>query len=150
MGLNTVSRDEHVPEVERHIRTLKERCRSVVNALPFKKMPNRMVAELVYAMTFWLNAFPAADGVSAHMSPREIVTGLMVDAKKHCVVPFGAYVQTHEQHDNSMAPRTIGAIALRPSGNDQGGHYFLSLTTCLLYTSPSPRDQRGSRMPSSA
>ena len=27
---------------------------------------------------------------------------------------------------------------------------FASLTTCLLYTSPSPRDQRGSRMPSSA
>ena len=28
----------------------------------------------------------------------------------------------------------------------QGGHDY----TCLLYTSPSPRDQRGSRMPSSA
>eukprot|EP00829_Urostomides_striatus_P004338 TRINITY_DN14698_c0_g1_i1.p1 TRINITY_DN14698_c0_g1~~TRINITY_DN14698_c0_g1_i1.p1 ORF type:complete len:104 (-),score=28.82 TRINITY_DN14698_c0_g1_i1:10-321(-) len=26
----------------------------------------------------------------------------------------------------------------------------LSLMNCLLYTSPSPRDQRGSRMPSSA
>ena len=26
----------------------------------------------------------------------------------------------------------------------------LSLAVCLLYTSPSPRDQRGSRMPSSA
>ena len=26
----------------------------------------------------------------------------------------------------------------------------LSQVTCLLYTSPSPRDQRGSRMPSSA
>ena len=25
-----------------------------------------------------------------------------------------------------------------------------SITACLLYTSPSPRDQRGSRMPSSA
>ena len=25
-----------------------------------------------------------------------------------------------------------------------------AFTTCLLYTSPSPRDQRGSRMPSSA
>ena len=25
-----------------------------------------------------------------------------------------------------------------------------SITCCLLYTSPSPRDQRGSRMPSSA
>ena len=29
------------------------------------------------------------------------------------------------------------------------GHVALHLT-CLLYTSPSPRDQRGSRMPSSA
>ena len=27
---------------------------------------------------------------------------------------------------------------------------FTSGDTCLLYTSPSPRDQRGSRMPSSA
>ena len=28
--------------------------------------------------------------------------------------------------------------------------YFEINKTCLLYTSPSPRDQRGSRMPSSA
>ena len=28
--------------------------------------------------------------------------------------------------------------------------YRASLSHCLLYTSPSPRDQRGSRMPSSA
>ena len=27
---------------------------------------------------------------------------------------------------------------------------YLLYTNCLLYTSPSPRDQRGSRMPSSA
>ena len=26
-----------------------------------------------------------------------------------------------------MLPRTIGAIALRPTGNNQGGHYFFSL-----------------------
>ena len=26
----------------------------------------------------------------------------------------------------------------------------ITISTCLLYTSPSPRDQRGSRMPSSA
>ena len=30
------------------------------------------------------------------------------------------------------------------------GHYAMIVLTCLLYTSPSPRDQRGSRMPSSA
>ena len=28
-----------------------------------------------------------------------------------------------------MERRTSGAIALRPSGNEQGGHYFLSLHT---------------------
>ena len=32
--------------------------------------------------------------------------------------------------------------------NGQGA--MLGVGTCLLYTSPSPRDQRGSRMPSSA
>ena len=29
-------------------------------------------------------------------------------------------------------------------------HLLSTVNTCLLYTSPSPRDQRGSRMPSSA
>ena len=28
--------------------------------------------------------------------------------------------------------------------------FFTGCAVCLLYTSPSPRDQRGSRMPSSA
>ena len=30
------------------------------------------------------------------------------------------------------------------------GEISVGVQTCLLYTSPSPRDQRGSRMPSSA
>jgi Reverse transcriptase (RNA-dependent DNA polymerase) len=38
-------------------------------------------------------------------------------------------VQTHEDHDNTMSTRTIGAIALRPTGNDQGGYYFFSLSS---------------------
>jgi len=38
-------------------------------------------------------------------------------------------VQTHEDHNNSMAPRTTGAISLRPTGNFQGGYYFYSLNT---------------------
>ena len=32
----------------------------------------------------------------------------------------------------------------------EGGKTNISVNCCLLYTSPSPRDQRGSRMPSSA
>jgi hypothetical protein len=46
----------------------------------------------------------------------------------HCKVEFGEYVQTHEEHDNTMQSRTIGAIATRPS-NGEGGYYFISLST---------------------
>ena len=38
-------------------------------------------------------------------------------------------------------------------GSDEDDHYYQCAEhrhACLLYTSPSPRDQRGSRMPSSA
>jgi hypothetical protein len=78
---------------------------------------------------FWLNCFPSANGVSTNISPRTIVTGQTVDYNKHCRLEFGSYVQTHEQHDNLMAPRTTGAVTLRPTGNAQGGYYFMSLTT---------------------
>ena len=41
-------------------------------------------------------------------------------------------------------------IALKLCGVEPGDEVLLPSLTCLLYTSPSPRDQRGSRMPSSA
>lgn len=123
IDINLVSRDEHVPELERHIRTLKERCRSTYNSLPFQKIPYRMLVELVYGMNFWLNSFPAQDGVSATMSPREIITGVAIVADKHCFIPYGAYAQIHEDHDDSMESRTVGAIALRPSGNARCGNF---------------------------
>ena len=42
--------------------------------------------------------------------------------------------------------------AFFPSVSDQGSGYKMpeTLASCLLYTSPSPRDKRQSRMPSSA
>ena len=55
--------------------------------------------------------------------------GQTVDFNWHCKYEFGEYVQTHEQHDNSMSPRTIGALAMRPTGNAQGNYYFFSLST---------------------
>jgi hypothetical protein len=104
--LNTVAMGEHVPEVERHIRTIKERARCVYNSLPFKKIPGRMLVELIYFSVFWLNSFPAQDGISDTLSPRAIVVGSQVDFVKHCKLEFGAYVQAHEDHDNTMATRT--------------------------------------------
>jgi len=88
-----------------------------------------MLIEMVMASVFWLNMFPPIDGVSDKLSPQAIVTGMTFDYNMHCQEEFGACVQTHEEHDNSMASRTVGAIALRPTGNAQGSHYFLSLAT---------------------
>ena len=127
--LQATARDEHVGDIERHIRTIKERCRAVFNTLPFLYLPTRMAAELVYSASFWLNSFPHKNGISKTLSPRSLVTGATIDYKKHCTLEFGTYVQTHEPHDNSMVSRTIGAIALRPTGNSQGGYCFMSLST---------------------
>ena len=109
-------------------------------------MPARLIVEMVYTSVFWLNCFPTHNGVSDSLSPCSIVSGQCINYLKHCRLEFGTYVQVHEAHDNSMVSRTTGTIALRPTGNAQGGYYFMSLTTgCCLnrnhWTSlPMPQD----------
>ena len=127
--LNTTAHDEQVGDVERYIRTVKEQARATYNTMPFERMPHRLVIEMVCTSVFWLNSFSSPNGISDTLSPREIVLRQSLDYNKHCQLEFGTYVQTHEQHDNGMGKRTTGAIALRPTGNAQGGHYFMSLTT---------------------
>ena len=119
--LTTTSNNEHVSEMERMIRVLKERVRGGYNTLKFKKMPGRLVVELVYWDTFWLNALYPSPSVLPNQSPRTVVTGRTTDFNLHCRYEFGEYVQTHEEHDNSMRTRTVGALALCPTGNEQGG-----------------------------
>ena len=128
IALNETSRDEHVGEIERYIRTVKERMRAVYNTMPFSKIPARLVIEMAKAGVFWLNGLPPRDYFGNNLSPRTIVTGQRLDYKRHCRYQFGEYVQTHEQHDNSMDPRTVGALALHPTGNAQGSFYFMSLS----------------------
>jgi hypothetical protein len=104
--LNICGEDEHVPDIERCIRTVKERTRCTYNMLPFDHFPPRMIIEMVFLIIFWINAFPHRLGVSQTLSPRTIVTSLGVDYTKHCRVEYGQYVQTHEKHDNTMKART--------------------------------------------
>ena len=127
--LNETSRDEHVGDIERYIRTVKERMRAIYSTLPFNKTPARLVIEMAKASDFWLNGVPPNDSFGNGLSPRTIVTGQKLDYNRHCRYQFGEYTQTHEQHDNSMNPRTVGALALRPTGNAQGSFYFMSIST---------------------
>ena len=103
--------------------------RAIYNTLPFHKIPAQLVVEMAKACVFWLNSLPPQSNFGNELSPRTIVTGQRLDFKQHCHFQFGEYVQTHEQHNNSMMSRTMGALALCPTGNTQGGFYFLSLST---------------------
>ena len=78
----------------------------------------------------WLNVFPPKGGVST-ISPRTLITGVKFDYTKHCKLPFGAYAQVHEEPSpsNSQVARTVGAICLGPTGNQQGGYKFFILRT---------------------
>ncbi|MDA3875508.1 MAG: reverse transcriptase domain-containing protein [Halothiobacillus sp.] len=127
--LHCCGANEHVPEAERFIRTLKDRARSCYNMLPFTHIPSLILVYLIRNAVFWLNSFPYSDGVSSTLSPRYLVTGRQINFERHVRTEFGAYVQTHEEHNNAMTARTTGAICLGPTGSVHGTHYFLNLST---------------------
>jgi hypothetical protein len=134
--LNTKAADEHVIYVERQIRVLKERARAVRSTLPFKRLPARMIIELIGFVTLWLNDFPPKSGVLDTFRPRTIMTGTSLSCKQNCKVPFGVYVETHEENNpsNTMVERTRGSICLGPSSNSQGSYTFFCLRTCHKIT----------------
>ena len=89
------------------------------------RLPGRTAGELIAR----LRANEAVDPGTALVVPTSGTTG----------APKGVVLS----HDAVAASATATS---RHLGIDPARHHWL----CLLYTSPSPRDQRGSRMPSSA
>ncbi|KAG7352415.1 hypothetical protein IV203_008463 [Nitzschia inconspicua] len=132
--LNPCSADEHVPEVERMVRTIKDRVCSVYVTLPFCHIPRLMVKRLDANAFLWWSALPAPDSVSTVHSPCYLLVGNETTYDKHVRLKFGSYVQTQEAHTNKMSQCTLGAICLGPTGNSQGGHSFMSLTSgdCII------------------
>jgi hypothetical protein len=131
VNLNTTAASEHVPDIERQIRLIKERTRALRSMLPLKNIPGRMIIEMLASVVLWINASPPASGVSKTYSPRTIMTGTALDFNKHCQITFGAYAEVHEDRNitNTMSERTQPAIYLGPIANFQGSYKFLSLRT---------------------
>ena len=92
IAANTTSRDENEPIIERYIRTIKDRSRSVWSTLPLKKVTVRMIIEIVAASVFWFHDLPHNYGISTTMIPREIITGMTLDYNFHCKHQYGDYV----------------------------------------------------------
>ena len=132
MGIhaNLATRNEHVPEIERQHRVIKERAHACCSTLPFKVLPKLLLVKMVKNCVIWINMFPAKGGIP-NVSPRTLMTGIKLDYSKHFRLPFGSYVQVRDDPSltNSPTARTVGAITLGPTSNLQGGYKLLNLRT---------------------
>jgi hypothetical protein len=123
------SADDHVPEIERAIRTVKETIRATIHGMPYSRLPRVLVKELVTHAIRTLNMLPHPDGVSPNLSPTTIVTGYPKTDYRTMTLEFGTYVQVYDGTSNDTKSRTLGAIATNPTGNSSGDYYFMSLAT---------------------
>ena len=73
LALNIPAANEHVGDVERCIRVIKERSRGLICTLPYSKIPQTMLINLLHFMVMWLNNFPTLDSISVDYSPRELI-----------------------------------------------------------------------------
>ena len=132
--VNTPAAREHVPEIERRIRTIKERVRSVTSDFPFNPVPMLVLVQTVYTICLWLNVIRSLSGMERGLPPHELVTGRGVDYNKDCSADLGAYIKasTYDLVTNDNTPQTHGCIALGPSGNRQGSLKCFDLETGKL------------------
>jgi hypothetical protein len=73
------AKGDHVPEIERRIRVIKERCRALRHSLPFNKIPMIITMYMVLHAVRMLNFFPQKTGVSETLSPKTIISGERLD-----------------------------------------------------------------------
>jgi hypothetical protein len=116
--VNLASANEHVPEIERRIWVVKERCRATRHILPFERVHKLMTIQNVLNVVKLLNFFPTKVDVYDTLSPKTIMSGETLDFKKHLILQIGQYCQVHEEDTprNSQVARTKGVISLGPSG----------------------------------
>jgi hypothetical protein len=109
--LDLASKEEHVGNIERNVRYLKEKFRQLHHTLPFKQIPGVIIVWMVQVCTMTLNMFPRKGG-SRHYSPNMIVTnkGVSMDQLR---IRFGSYVQVWEPstQTSSLKMRRRAAIA---------------------------------------
>ena len=127
--LDWAAASQHCGLIERNIRFLKEKIRSLRHSVPFEQVPGIMVVRMVLHVVKFVNGFPRKGGPKLY-SPGEIMTDRRLHADD-LRLGFGTYCQVaeHVEPRNSLAPRTRAAISLGNSGNLSGGQVFLALDT---------------------
>ena len=104
--VNLTSANEHFPEIERRIRVVKERCRSTRNSLPFMRLPLILTINIVLNNVKLLGYSPTTAGILTTISTRAIMTDGTLNYKRHLAIPFGQYLQIHEEDTPSQHHKT--------------------------------------------
>jgi hypothetical protein len=87
--VNLASANNQVPEMERRIRVVTERCQSTQHTLPLHTIPKLMTIHIVLNVFKLLIFFPTKGGVSDILSPKKIMSGETLDYKKHMSLQLG-------------------------------------------------------------
>ncbi len=112
--------NQHAQLLERNVRTLNERVRTILASLPYE-LPQQLYGELLYAVTYSLNDLPTSNNTDS--TPRMQFTGRKLDLSNRILVAFGTVAMLHhagfEPNDKFDARASLGII-LGPSENTYG------------------------------
>jgi hypothetical protein len=78
--MNLRSANEHMPEIERKIRVIKEQLRAIIYSMPVNAVPSLVTIHMVLFVAKALNIFPVKGGIRG-WSPKQIMTGEVVHYK---------------------------------------------------------------------
>lgn len=108
--------DNHVPEIERLIQTIKNETRSSCNTMPYRCVPKIMVKAIVKTANKFLNAFGNGNQFTQGLTARNVMDNLPNVSCNDIKHELGEYVQVHTANNptNNMKGRTTDAIVLDP------------------------------------
>ena len=129
-NLNYASKNEHVPEMEHFILTIKERIRPFQSSMPLKQVSKIMIVHIFASVIFCINEPPPINNwcrTVRHKRPRKTCPWNCVQLQEILHLQSGKYVQVHQEYEprNTIdIDQTVGAIILGPQFNIRGGYFF--------------------------
>ena len=112
--LHTQAAGEKKPTLELNIRTLKDRTKSTVQLLPYRRMPLMMIDSIAEQAQSMLNDFSSKIGIYTTMSSRNSIEGRPNLYYNTMFLKLGAYIQLFEGTNNTQRSLSVGAVTLNP------------------------------------
>jgi hypothetical protein len=81
-AMNLTSANEHVPEIERKIRVIKERLCAIIYSMPVNAVPSLVMIHVVMFVAKALNIFPVKGGILG-WSPKQIILAGTPTCQQH-------------------------------------------------------------------